>query len=487
MTTQSVEAAIIISAREQASKALVQVAKALSEIGSKASEASTSASQSFTGGLVPALDEAWQKIDSLLEPVQSFNTSISQMTATFQGKLNELFEPVNTFNESVTTMRDSVMEKFNTLLEPVTVFRDTVSEMKETVSEKFTELQEPLRAFNDLVSQGKDAINEGKMAFDTAKGAIDLAKESYGQIKESIGAFKQTLETVLPVIRLTGITMRTALIASGIGLVIAILGVLFLAWQNDWGGIQEKVKAVVEFIRELIGKFVGFIKDHWKEIATILTLFIGGPLAAFAVAWSTNAFGIRDKLTEIWDKIKSFLSETWNSIKETALKIFDTIKNSIEDVWNRIKEITSNIWNSITDAIKGAINNIIGFINTLIRAWNNLKLKVPEVTIGVGPLKQTFGGFELGLPEIPEIPLLAQGGVVSRPTLAMLGESGPEAVVPLRRMGRGFEAGNALRHMQPIVVNVFVDGRIVKSMAVEGVREAFVNAGLGPGAFAPGL
>ena len=40
------------------------------------------------------------------------------------------------------------------------------------------------------------------------------------------------------------------------------------------------------------------------------------------------------------------------------------------------------------------------------------------------------------MPNIPEIPSLAQGGIVNRPTLAMLGESGPEAVIPLGR-GRG--------------------------------------------------
>jgi hypothetical protein len=39
------------------------------------------------------------------------------------------------------------------------------------------------------------------------------------------------------------------------------------------------------------------------------------------------------------------------------------------------------------------------------------------------------------VPRIPEIPMLAKGGLVMDPTLAMLGEAGPEAVIPLGRSG----------------------------------------------------
>jgi len=39
----------------------------------------------------------------------------------------------------------------------------------------------------------------------------------------------------------------------------------------------------------------------------------------------------------------------------------------------------------------------------------------------------------LGFGDIPELPTLARGGIVNSPTLAMIGEKGPEAVVPLGR------------------------------------------------------
>jgi hypothetical protein len=38
--------------------------------------------------------------------------------------------------------------------------------------------------------------------------------------------------------------------------------------------------------------------------------------------------------------------------------------------------------------------------------------------------------------DVPDIPMLAAGGIVTGPTLAMIGEAGPEAVIPLDRMGQ---------------------------------------------------
>jgi hypothetical protein len=45
------------------------------------------------------------------------------------------------------------------------------------------------------------------------------------------------------------------------------------------------------------------------------------------------------------------------------------------------------------------------------------------------------GGKSFNFPQMPTIPALAEGGIVTRPTLALIGEAGPEAVVPLGRGG----------------------------------------------------
>ena len=91
---------------------------------------------------------------------------------------------------------------------------------------------------------------------------------------------------------------------------------------------------------------------------------------------------------------------------------------------------------------RSSINSIISGINSLLSAWNRIELRIPgfNVTIpkisvpGIGDIgggNLGWPGITIGTPDIPLIPLLGAGGIITRPTLAMLGEAGTEAVLPL--------------------------------------------------------
>ena len=58
---------------------------------------------------------------------------------------------------------------------------------------------------------------------------------------------------------------------------------------------------------------------------------------------------------------------------------------------------------------------------------------VPIVDI---PLIGKQGGQTIGMPQIPKLPLLAAGGIATKPTLGVFGEKGPEAIVPLNQSSR---------------------------------------------------
>ena len=75
------------------------------------------------------------------------------------------------------------------------------------------------------------------------------------------------------------------------------------------------------------------------------------------------------------------------------------------------------------------MNIILKAFNALIRGANAIQISIPSWV-------PVIGGKKVAL-NIPEIPLLAKGGIVTKPTLAMVGENGPEAVIPLRRGGAG--------------------------------------------------
>jgi hypothetical protein len=83
----------------------------------------------------------------------------------------------------------------------------------------------------------------------------------------------------------------------------------------------------------------------------------------------------------------------------------------------------------VVDGIKAYVNLLITALNLMIRGANKISISVPKWVPGIGGK-----GFSL---DIPQIPKLAEGGIVRSPTLAMIGERGPEAVVPLGRGGAG--------------------------------------------------
>jgi len=86
--------------------------------------------------------------------------------------------------------------------------------------------------------------------------------------------------------------------------------------------------------------------------------------------------------------------------------------------------------------------------NGIASLWNNtvgkLSFKVPSWVPGLGGK-----GFS-----VPNIPMLAEGGIVTQPTLALIGERGAEAVVPLDKMNTG---GNIYVTVQGGDPNAIVD------------------------------
>jgi phage-related protein len=91
--------------------------------------------------------------------------------------------------------------------------------------------------------------------------------------------------------------------------------------------------------------------------------------------------------------------------------------------------------NGMIGLFEGFVNGIIGGLNFLIRQINKLKINVPKT-----PFNQAFTmGFdfrELERITMPRV-ALADGGIVTRATRALIGESGPEAVIPLDRFPAG--------------------------------------------------
>jgi hypothetical protein len=122
---------------------------------------------------------------------------------------------------------------------------------------------------------------------------------------------------------------------------------------------------------------------------------------------------------------------------------FEGFRKIVDNVFGAIKWYVNNVTipavNLLVDVFKKAFNGIATIWNNTIGKFS---FTVPSWVPGIGGK-----GFSM-----PDIPMLANGGIVTGPTLAMIGEGrGPEAVIPLDRMGE-FGMGNGT------TVNINVNG-----------------------------
>ena len=136
----------------------------------------------------------------------------------------------------------------------------------------------------------------------------------------------------------------------------------------------------------------------------------------------------------------------WQSIFDFVEETLETIMGLLR-AW-RIDQIFGGQLDTLVNAARQALNRLISIINRFVSAWNRIQFRVPRIslpkaTIGGGTFLGkripsvtvgggSFGGQTFRVSPVAPIPMLAEGGIVKSPTLAMIGEAGPEAVVPLR-------------------------------------------------------
>lgn len=125
---------------------------------------------------------------------------------------------------------------------------------------------------------------------------------------------------------------------------------------------------------------------------------------------------------------------------------WNLIKTDTETIWSYISDFITSIWDTIQNTVKTGVDYVISAINAFINALDAIKISIPSIAIP--GTKLATPAINLGF-SIPDIPMLAEGGFVNSPTLAIIGEAGPEAVVPLSGMGGGGFGGGS-----PITINI---------------------------------
>lgn len=181
---------------------------------------------------------------------------------------------------------------------------------------------------------------------------------------------------------------------------------------------EENLKPIVEKVAEFVTKLINFALVIWNQFVSPIIQWLAEKLAPIFEFIGGFISGIIGNVGAVIGSVVGGIIGVFNGIIDFLTGVFT---GNWEKAWNGIKSIFHNIANALGGIIKAPINFIIDCINGFIRGLN--KIKIPDWVPGVGGKGVNIG----------EIPRLAKGGIATSPTVALFGEAGKEAVLPLDR------------------------------------------------------
>jgi hypothetical protein len=215
-----------------------------------------------------------------------------------------------------------------------------------------------------------------------------------------------------------------------------------IALDNAKENIGFALMPVIEAVIPVLEKMSFWIQDNTK-VAVIIGGVIAGVASAVLVANAAmKVYQATLVIVKVAQAALNFVMAA-NPIGLVVIAIAALVA-ALVLAYNKsetFREGVHAMFEFVKTAIGASVNLIKGYLtfvmnfyktifNGIAKAWNStigkISFKTPDWLPGIG-------GKSFSIPNIPE---LAEGGIVNSPTLALIGEAGPEAVVPLSRMGQ---------------------------------------------------
>ena len=260
----------------------------------------------------------------------------------------------------------------------------------------------------------------------------------------------------------TALGAAMALLTSPVTIAILIIGALIAVVAlliQHWDQVKQAGGAALQFLQEI-----------WAAACEWFNTVVVQPLAArFSTFWQTvqNLAQLAlSKLQAIWGTLCGWMQRL--------------VIDPLTSMWTGFKDIVLNLWDGIAGGVRGAVNSIIGFVNgmiraavdgvnTVIRLLNGISFEIPDWVPEIGGM--TFG-FDIPTVSAPQIPMLARGGVIRQPVLAMMGEyagaaTNPEIAAPESRLRELMAEQNG-----PVLAAIL---QLAQAVSSGGTRELVAN------------
>lgn len=324
--------------------------------------------------------------------IDSFKAFVTSITTSVKAKYDEV---MTSLIDGANTVKDAVVGAFLWLADGIVGIMNTA---KDNLLEIWNGLADAVKfavaLIAGLIIVGFEAIGIDIVA--TLQSWYDTFVNIFNAIKEYVEKKLQEYSDGWEKFKNESLASITAFTEGALAF-----------FTGMWEGISGAFTFWMGIIQAGIDMFVGYISQKWSEF------------------WG----GVNDTTSEWSGKVQTTISKFWNGIKESYERFTEPMKAAWTSFWGVLGETMTGAWENVKATVKSSINWLIEKINAVISAANSIAQKGASV-------------FNLSIPQFDPIPMLAQGGVVTKPTLAMIGEGGePEAVIPLSKLGSLAGAG----------------------------------------------
>ncbi|VTA63614.1 TMP repeat family [Streptococcus pneumoniae] len=334
-----------------------------------------------------------------------------------------------------------------------------------------------------IAQLGKTALELGKSALAWTAHAAKMGLATAAKFAHSVATGVATAATWAFNAALAVLTSPITWIIAAIAALIAIGVLLYQNWdtvvefaKTAWQGLCDFIsgicRAIGEFfsglwtklqeIFEPIGQWFGEkFQQAWDAIVNVFTPIgswfgqrwadVTSALANIG-AWFTDMFQKAwTGLTNIFSKLGSWFGERWNDVTSVLANVsswfgnmFTSAYNAVKNAFSSIGGFFSGVWSTVQSifvnagqkvgsavggAFKSAVNAVLGTIENVVNGF------IGMINGVLGVVRNLPGLGWVGSVSTVSLPRLARGGIVDSPTIAMIGEAGKEAVVPLENTG----------------------------------------------------
>jgi methyl-accepting chemotaxis protein len=340
-------------------------------------------------------------------------------------------EKISNFNDMAPYQQKAIADAMGMTVEEVVAQKDAMEMAKRANIDLSTATLDQLKNAEGLTKEEKDKLIRSKEQM-SAQEKLSAMQEKFGDLINSIVAG--------PLGEMVGLIVDSLIpafdvIMAVLNPIFSIIGFIFKIFV----GINKITMAIGEYIRSLfypifesIGEAVDNIKKPFEDL---FANFNSGEGSKFMDGLKETGKFLLDYIFTPIKMTIGFISSVIGGIGkaiatyitgniQSVMDIFSGIGMILDgDIMGGLEMIGSSILDILLSPFKLLANLLISVFNGVIGGINAISFDVPSWVPVIGGTTFT--------PGIPEIPQLAEGGIVQSSTIAEVGEAGPEAVVPL--------------------------------------------------------